>query len=64
MVAAPLAAEAQSGTSLRRVGVLGSSTKENFAPNVVTFRDAMRALGWEEGRNLAVEERYADERYE
>src|SRR5688572_21929108 len=64
VLATPLCAEAQPGTDLRRVGVLASSTRGNFADSVGVFRDALRALGWEEGRNLAIEARFADERYE
>ena len=61
---APIAADAQPGTNVRRVGILASSTRENFADNVRIFREALKALGWEEGRTVAIEARYADERYE
>ena len=41
-----------------RVGVLASSTEANFEPSVKVFRDALRAAGWVEGQNLALEIRY------
>jgi len=50
-------------TSTARVGVLASSTEENFAPSVKVFREALRAAGWVEGQNLTLEVRYAGERY-
>ena len=46
-----------------RVGVLASSTEANFGPNVKTFREALRAAGWVEGRNLTLDVRYAGEQY-
>src|SRR5258705_640932 len=60
----PRAAGGQPTGAARRLGVLASSTKEYFAPNVGIFRDALKTLGWVEGQNLALEERYAAERYE
>ena len=46
-----------------RVGVLASSTEANFGPNVTVFREALRAAGWVEGRNLILHVRYAGEQY-
>jgi putative ABC transport system substrate-binding protein len=57
-------AAAQTASGVRRVGVLASSTKESFGDNIRTFREELAALGWAEGRNLAIETRYASERYE
>jgi putative ABC transport system substrate-binding protein len=42
------------------VGVLASSTEVAFAANVEVFRQGLHELGWVEGRNLALEVRYAD----
>jgi hypothetical protein len=33
-----------------RVGLLGSSTEENFAPSVKVLRESLRDLGWVEGQ--------------
>jgi putative ABC transport system substrate-binding protein len=61
-LAAPLAADAQSAKAAR-IGVLLFSTPATD-PSVPTFRDALRQLGWLEGRNLTFEYRYADARGE
>ena len=47
-----------------RVGLLTSSTEENFAPNIKVFRAALRELGWVDGQTLTIEARYARERYD
>jgi putative ABC transport system substrate-binding protein len=63
MIAAPLAASAQTATTVRRIGVLSpdalpsqAQLQEEAAP--------LRALGWVEGQNLLVERRYANGRAE
>ena len=58
------AAEAQPSGAVRRVGILASSTRESFEPNVRIFRGSLERLGWVEGRNLAVESRYTSEQYQ
>lgn len=57
------AASAQPVTKVARVGVLASSTEENFAPSVKVFREALAATGWVEGRNLTLDVRYPGEQY-
>jgi putative tryptophan/tyrosine transport system substrate-binding protein len=47
-----------------RIGLLGSSSEENFVDNLRVFRKRMHDLGWIEGQNLTIEARYANERYE
>jgi ABC-type uncharacterized transport system substrate-binding protein len=60
--AAPLIALAQQPEKLRRIGVLslsvGASERAQWAR--MLFAASMRDAGYEEGRNLAVEWRYAD----
>jgi len=56
----PCGAGAQSAARTARVGVLASSTAGAFAANVEVFRRTLHDLGWVEGRNLALEVRYAD----
>ena len=53
-------AHAQPAARTARVGILASSTEATFAANVEVFRRALHELGWVEGRNLALEVRYAD----
>ena len=48
---------------MARVGVLLSSTEFNFGPSVKVFREALKAAGWVEGQNLALEVRYPGGRY-
>ena len=63
-VAAPLAAEAQHSSKLRRVGLLIGASDAFAAPYIQIFRQALRALGYVEGQNIALEPRYADGHYE
>src|SRR5262249_43068852 len=47
-----------------RIGFLDNSTAEPEANLVGPFRDGLRALGYEEGRNIAIEYRWAEGKYE
>ena len=46
------------------VGVLSSGSAEAFAPRVRAFRQGLQEAGYGEGRNVAIELRWADGRYE
>jgi putative ABC transport system substrate-binding protein len=57
----PLAASAQQGESVRRIGVLTGTAAEadsDAQAREVVFRQAMRQLGWTEGRNVRYEYRF------
>jgi len=57
----PLArAGAQSSGKRRRIGFLGNSTAVLEANLIEPFRDGLRALGYEEGRTVDTEYRWAD----
>src|SRR3954447_18933009 len=56
LVTAPFAVAAQSREKLRRIGWLHLGRTWNLWQ----FRDKLRALGWIEGRNIAIESRFAD----
>jgi putative ABC transport system substrate-binding protein len=58
----PLAARAQQGQQMRRVGVLIGETRNDPASqsHLAAFREALAQLGWIEGRNLRIELRFAD----
>jgi putative tryptophan/tyrosine transport system substrate-binding protein len=58
----PLAARAQQAGSKHTVGILSAGV-ENAALNMVLV-DALRELGWVEGKNIAFEHRYAENRLE
>jgi putative ABC transport system substrate-binding protein len=54
----PLAAHAQQGDRVRRIGWLGA-TDENFAKTVVSaFTQALAGLGWTDGRNVRIDFRW------
>jgi putative ABC transport system substrate-binding protein len=63
-LAAPLATEAQQSSKGHRIGLLIGSSESFVAPYVEIFRRALRALGYVEGGNLAIEYRYADGNYD
>jgi putative tryptophan/tyrosine transport system substrate-binding protein len=56
-VAWPLAARAQQGDRVRRIGVLTGFAEHDAAEQsqVAAFRSALTKLGWMEGRNLRIE---------
>jgi putative tryptophan/tyrosine transport system substrate-binding protein len=58
----PLVARAQGKTP--RVGFMGNSTAALEANLVASFREGLRELGYEEGRNIAIDYRWADGQYE
>src|SRR5689334_13402466 len=49
---------------LPTIGVLGVSTASNWSRWTAAFRQRLRELGWVEGRNVAIEYRWADGRGE
>jgi putative tryptophan/tyrosine transport system substrate-binding protein len=60
----PLAAGAQPTAKTPRIGFLGNSTRALEANLLEPFRHGLRAHGYEEGRNIAVEYRWAEGHYE
>src|SRR6266571_2702139 len=63
LILAPFAAEAQQAGKVARLGVLLFSTPA-ADPNLPAFLGGLRDLGYVEGRNLALEYRYAEGRPE
>ena len=64
LLAAPLAAEAQQPGKVYRVGFLGNSTAALEGNLVGPVREGLRDLGYIEGRNILIEYRWADGKYE
>jgi putative ABC transport system substrate-binding protein len=60
----PLAARAQQGERMPVVGYLGSTSPEMSAKRLAAFRKGLRDAGFEEGRNVAIEFRWAEAREE
>jgi putative ABC transport system substrate-binding protein len=60
-VAWPLAARAQ---QLPLIGVLGSASPGGFVEAIAAFRQGLAETGYVEGRNVAIEFRWAQNRYE
>jgi putative ABC transport system substrate-binding protein len=58
----PLAARAQQGEPVRRVGALLDGTKDSplSQSNITAFRERLAMLGWVEGGNLRIDYRFAD----
>ena len=57
----PLAARAQQGDRMRRVGVLSGFPADDpeVIARIAAFRQAMQERGWSEGRNLQIDYRWA-----
>ena len=64
MVAAPLVADAHQSGKVSRIGFLGNSTAALEANLVGPFRDGLRDLGYVEGRNVLIEYRWAEGKYD
>src|SRR5438093_5943515 len=57
----PLAAQAQQGERVRRIGVVMAYTESdsNGQVQVGAFRQQLQKLGWMEGNNIQIDFRYA-----
>jgi putative ABC transport system substrate-binding protein len=61
---APLASPTQQLTTVHRIGLLRAGSALSGQPLLVSFRQALRDLGYVEGQNLVIESRYAEGRAE
>jgi len=66
MLAAPLAADAQQPVKVPRVGYLSASSPFDPARQrrLGAFRQGLRELGYVEGQNIAIESRWAEDKYD
>jgi putative ABC transport system substrate-binding protein len=55
----PVAARAQQTIRMPRLGVLGQGQKNQVSGGLEAFTDTLRQLGWSEGNNLQIEQRWA-----
>jgi ABC-type uncharacterized transport system substrate-binding protein len=60
----PLAARAQQPGKLPTIGFLGAASASSWSPWVAAFVQRLRELGWIEGRNIAIDFRWAEGRTE
>ena len=61
----PLGARAQqSAGKVSRIGFLGSATAVGSAKAIDTLRIGLREFGYVEGRNIVIDFRWAEERYD
>jgi putative ABC transport system substrate-binding protein len=58
------AVEAQQPTKIRRIGLLDGSTAAGSAVLVDAFRQELSKLGWIEGKNITIEDRFAEQKSE
>src|SRR5437879_6091011 len=59
-----LPADAQQPGKILRIGFLDDSTASNIAVRLDTFRQELSKLGWIEGKNVAIEYRFAEGKLE
>ena len=64
LLAMPLPGETQNARKIYRVGYLGNSSASLEPDLVEAFRQGMRELGYIEGKNLVIEFRWAEGRYD
>ena len=64
ILAAPRAACAQPTEKVYRIGFLGIAKPSSWASYIAALRQGLRELGYEEGRNLVIEYRWADDDFE
>ncbi len=64
LLAAPLAAEAQQAVKIPRIGYLGPTYAAGGKHLLDAFREGMRELGYVEGKNIVIEYRWAEGKYD
>lgn len=53
-------AEAQQGAKIPRIGFLVASSPSFYSSRIEAFRKGLRELGYVEGKNIAIEYRFAE----
>jgi putative tryptophan/tyrosine transport system substrate-binding protein len=64
VLAVPLAAEAQPAGKVSKIGFLMSGFATGWARQFEAFTQGLRELGYIEGQTVAIEQRYAEGRFE
>jgi putative ABC transport system substrate-binding protein len=60
----PIAAHAQQVAKVARIGLLGAASASGYASQLEAFRLGLRDLGYVEGKNIIIEYRWAEGRYD
>src|SRR5262249_24802649 len=60
----PLAARAEQVGRIHTIGIFSAGSFDPTGPTVAVLPDALRALGWAEGKNIVFERRFAENRLE
>ena len=60
LLSEPVAADAQQSTKVSRVGLLGGGSASSNAGRIDAFRRGLRELGYVEGKNVVIEQRWAE----
>jgi len=64
LLALGVIAEAQQPTKIPRIGFLGAASPYAIAARIEAFRQGLRELGYVEGKNIIIEYRYAEGKYD
>src|ERR1700674_2916722 len=62
--AAPLAADAQQTAKVPRIGFLGLASASSLGKQVEALRAGLRDLGYLEGKNVVIDYRWAEGKYD
>src|SRR5215472_13696040 len=60
----PLVAWAEQVGKIHTIGIFSAGSFDPTGPTVAVLPDALRALGWIEGKNIVFERRFAENRLE
>ena len=60
VLTAPRAASAQPTGKVYRIGFLGSANPSSWSTQIAALRQGLREFGYEEGKNLVIEYRWAE----
>ena len=64
LLAAPRAAEAQQAGKVYRIGFLGGASQSGYVAQIEALRLGLQDRGYVEGRNIAIEYRWAEGKYD
>jgi putative ABC transport system substrate-binding protein len=64
LLAVGVTAQAQQPAKIPRIGILNPTSSSFFLPRVEAFRQRLRELGYVEGKNILIEYRYAEGKFE